>query len=42
MDFSSALVLLKAGQAVARDGWNGKGMFLYRQPGSVVSVNNVV
>lgn len=28
-DFSEALNLLKAGNRVARNGWNGKGMFLY-------------
>lgn len=31
-DFSSALVALKQGEAVARSGWNGKGMFLYLVP----------
>jgi hypothetical protein len=30
MDFSAALTCLKMGDAVARLGWNGKGMFLYR------------
>ena len=29
MDFSEALVQLKTGKRVARDGWNGKGMFLF-------------
>jgi hypothetical protein len=28
IDFSAALLQLKAGQRVAREGWNGKGMFL--------------
>ncbi|QEL88470.1 DUF2829 domain-containing protein [Bacillus mycoides] len=28
MDFGSALELLKQGERVAREGWNGKGMFL--------------
>lgn len=27
-DFSEALRLLKAGRRVARDGWNGKGMWI--------------
>ena len=31
MDFSSALLLLKKGQLVARKGWNGKDMFLEAQ-----------
>ena len=31
--FSGALVALKAGKRVARDGWNGKGMFVALQRG---------
>ena len=33
MDFSVALVALKAGQRVARSGWNGKGMWICLMPG---------
>lgn len=29
MDFSDALRMLKQGKRMARDGWNGKGMFIY-------------
>ena len=29
--FSHALLLLKSGKSVARNGWNGKGMFLTLQ-----------
>lgn len=36
MDFGMALVALKRGDAVARKGWNGKGMFLTLQSGSEV------
>lgn len=32
MDFGKALAALKAGDLVAREGWNGKGMFLYFVP----------
>lgn len=32
LSFGHALVALKAGQKVARRGWNGKGMFLYLVP----------
>lgn len=28
MDFSQALIALKNGQKVSRQGWNGKGMYL--------------
>ena len=39
MDFGAALQALKNGQKVAREGWNGKGMFLFLVPGSVFKVN---
>lgn len=32
LSFSSALVELKRGQKVARDGWNGQGMFVVLMP----------
>ena len=31
-DFGEAIKRLKEGKAVARNGWNGKGMFLYYVP----------
>jgi hypothetical protein len=33
MDFGAALAALKDGQRVARESWNGKGMFVAYQPG---------
>lgn len=38
-DFSTALVYLKYGYKVAREGWNGKGMFIFLVPGSTFKVN---
>jgi Protein of unknown function (DUF2829) len=32
MDFGAAIRALKLGDKVAREGWNGKGMFLYYVP----------
>lgn len=32
MSFGHAVEMLKAGEAVARSGWNGMGMFLYLVP----------
>jgi hypothetical protein len=32
LNFGQALEALKVGQRVAREGWNGKGMFLYHVP----------
>ncbi|PER25419.1 DUF2829 domain-containing protein [Bacillus cereus] len=37
MDFGSALELLKQGENVAREGWNGKDMFLYLIKGNELS-----
>lgn len=36
MDFGDALRALKAGHRVAREGWNGKGMWLAIQEGSTI------
>ena len=32
LDFGAAIRLAKAGAAIARMGWNGKGMFVYHVP----------
>lgn len=43
MDFGGALKALKEGKAVARTGWNGKGMFAYMVTGGDYPVQmNVV
>ena len=34
MEFGAALQALKNGQKVAREGWNGKGMWLVLVPGT--------
>lgn len=39
MNFGSALEQIKIGSRVAREGWNGKGMFLFLVPGSRFQVN---
>lgn len=39
MNFGQELEALKSGQRVAREGWNGKGMFLFLVPGSTFKVN---
>jgi len=38
-DFGWALRMLRDGKLVAREGWNGKGMFLFLVPGSIFRVN---
>lgn len=39
MNFGNAVEMLKLGSKVARQGWNGKGMFLFLVPGSTFIVN---
>lgn len=39
MNFGSALEALKQGLRVTREGWNGRGMFLYLVEGSEFEVN---
>ena len=39
MNFGSALQALENGQKVAREGWNGRGMFIFLVPGSRFEVN---
>lgn len=39
MNFSDALYHIKQGKRLAREGWNGKGMFVFLVNGSTFSVN---
>ena len=39
MNFGQALEKIKQGEKVAREGWNGKGMFIFLVPGSKFKVN---
>lgn len=39
VNFGDALVQLKKGEKVARQGWNGRGMFLFLVNGSTFEVN---
>lgn len=39
MNFGQALEAIKEGKLVAREGWNGKGMFVFLVPGSTFNVN---
>lgn len=41
MDFGKAIEALKEGELVARKGWNGKGMFIFRQGGYVTGADNL-
>lgn len=39
LNFGHALTMLKQGKKIFRDGWNGKGMFVYLVDGSQFKVN---
>ncbi len=39
LNFGQAIEALKKGHKVAREGWNGKGMFLFLVPGSTFKVS---
>ncbi len=39
LTFGEAVQAMKLGSKVARNGWNGKGMFLFLVPGSTFKVN---
>ena len=41
MDFGQALELVVSGRMIAREGWNGKGLFVFRQVPSIISVEIV-
>lgn len=41
MNFGQALEALKEGKKVARQGWNGKGMYLYLVHGTTVDKENL-
>lgn len=39
MNIGEAVAAMESGDKVAREGWNGKGMFLFLVPGSTFTVN---
>lgn len=39
MDFSDALRMLKQGKRMSREGWNGKGMFIFATMGRDVPIS---
>ncbi|ANZ65578.1 hypothetical protein AYR62_15920 (plasmid) [Secundilactobacillus paracollinoides] len=41
MDFGEALEALHHGKKVAREGWNGKGMFIYLESGTLISTDRI-
>lgn len=37
LNFGKALEALKQGKMVSREGWNGKGMFIFQRPGDLLN-----
>lgn len=42
VNFGQALEALKQGKRAARDGWNGKGMFIFMRPADELHIEMVV
>lgn len=42
MNFGKAIEALKEGKRAARDGWNGKGMFIFMRPADEIRIDVVV
>lgn len=40
--FGDAIRALKDGKMVAREGWNGKGMFIFKRPSDELSIDFVI
>ena len=41
MDFGEAIKALKAGKRLARKGWNGDKMFIYRESGTLITPDKI-
>lgn len=42
MEFGSAIAAAKRGKMVAREGWNGKGMFIFMRPEDELEVGFII
>ena len=42
LNFGQAIEALKQGKRVARQGWNGKGMFIFERPADEINVQTVI
>ena len=42
MNFGQAIEALKEGKRVAREGWNGKGMFIFMRPTDELEVGFII
>lgn len=42
LNFGQAIEALKEGKRVARQGWNGKGMFIFQRPSDELEINFII
>ena len=42
MNFGKAIEVVKEGKLIAREGWNGKGMFVFMRPADELRIDFVV
>lgn len=42
LTFGTALEAAKKGQLICREGWNGKGMFVFMRPADTLSVEMII
>lgn len=42
MNFGKAIEALKQGKPVTRQGWNGKGMFIFQRPEDNIPISNIL
>lgn len=42
LNFGEALEAVKEGKLVSREGWNGKGMFIFQRPSDELSVDFII
>lgn len=42
LTFGLALEAVKQGKLIAREGWNGKGMFVFQRPEDYIAINTLV
>jgi hypothetical protein len=42
LNFGQALEAVKEGKLIAREGWNGKGMFVFQRPADEIPVQTVI
>lgn len=42
MNFGEAIEAVKQGKLIAREGWNGKGMFVFQRPADEIPAQTVI